>query len=148
LSQNLQFEDADRWFKYIFNPTDGSSYPSPDKFWVTKPFFVNLNDKYVQQDITNIMLGIDAKNSTLIQDVTDWENNPFQPHYIAQYRTVAYQKTAVMKYLDHLIAWADNLYLQDTMETVMEAEQLYVLAEQILGPKPLIIPTSYQTPVD
>jgi hypothetical protein len=148
LSQNLQFEDADRWFKYIFNPTDGSSYPSPDKFWVTKPFFINVNDKYLQQDITNIMLGINAKDSALVKDVTDWQNNPFQPHYIAQYRTVAYQKTAVMKYLDHLIAWADNLYLQDTMETVMEAEQLYILADQILGPKPLIIPTSYQTPVD
>ena len=33
-----------------------------------------------------------------------------------------------MKYLDHLIAWGDNLFQQDTMESVMEAEQLYVLA--------------------
>ena len=148
LSQNLKFEDADHWFKYIFNPTDGSSYPSPDKYWVTKPFFINVNDKYVQQDINNIMLGINSNNSALVQDVTDWRNNPFQPHYIAQYRTVAYQKTAVMKYLDHLIAWGDNLFQQDTMETVMEAEQLYVLADQILGPKPLIIPPAFDTPVD
>jgi hypothetical protein len=148
LSQNLQFEDADRWFRYIFNPTDGSAYPSPDKYWVTKPFFINVNDKYVQQDINNIMLGINSADSALVQDVTDWRNNPFQPHYIAQYRTVAYQKTAVMKYLDHLIAWADNLYQQDTMETVLEAEQLYVLASQILGPKPLIIPPAFTTPVD
>jgi hypothetical protein len=148
LSQNLQFEDADRWFKYIFNPTDGSSYPSPDKFWGTKPFFINVNDKYVQQDINNIMLGIDSGDSGLTQDVADWRNNPFQPHYIAQYRTVAYQKTAVMKYLDHLIAWADNLYQQDTMETVMAAEQLYILAQQILGPKPQIIPTSFAPPID
>src|ERR1019366_3274378 len=148
LDQNLQFDDADRWFKYIFNPTDGSAYPSPDKYWVTKPFFINVNDKYVQQDIANIMLGISSNNSALVQDVTDWRNNPFQPHYIAQYRTVAYQKTAVMKYLDHLIAWADNLYQQHTMETVMEAEQLYVLADQILGHKPLIIPPAFATPVD
>ncbi len=148
LSQNFQFDDADHWFKYIFNPTDGSSYPSPDKYWNTKPFFINVNDKYVQQDINNIMLGINSDNSALVQDVTDWRNNPFQPHYIAQYRTVAYQKTTVMKYLDHLIAWGDNLYQQDTMETVMEAEQLYVLADQILGPKPLIIPPAFETPVD
>lgn len=148
LDQNLQFEDAERWFRYIFNPTDGSSYPSPDKFWVTKPFFVNVNDKYVQQDINNIMLGIDSGNSALVQDVTDWRNNPFQPHYIAQYRTVAYQKTTVMKYLDHLIAWADSLYVQGTMETVLEAEQLYVLADEILGPKPLIIAPAFETPVD
>ena len=148
LSQNLQFEDADHWFKYIFNPTDGSSYPSPDKYWNTKPFFINVNDKYVQQDIDNIMLGINSNISTLVQDVTDWRKNPFQPHYIAQYRTVAYQKTTVMKYLDHLIAWGDNLYQQHTMETVMSAEQLYVLADQILGPKPLIIPPAFATPVD
>jgi hypothetical protein len=150
LSQNFQFEDADRWFRYIFDPTDGSAYPSPDKYWMTKPFFINVNNKYVEQDINNIMQGINAasKDSPLIQDVTDWRNNPFQPHYIAQYRTVAYQKTVVMKYLDHLIAWGDNLFQQDTMETVMEAEQLYVLADQILGPKPLIIPPAFETPVD
>jgi hypothetical protein len=148
LSQNLQFEDADHWFKYIFNPTDGSSFPSPNKYWVTKPFFLNVNADYVQQDINNIMLGINSNDSALVQDVTDWRNNPFQPHYIAQYRTVAYQKTAVMKYLDHLIAWADNLFAQDTMETVMEAEQLYILADQILGPKPLVIPPSFAPPTD
>lgn len=148
LSQNLQFEQADHWFKYIFDPTDGSAYPSPDKFWITKPFFINVNDKYTAQNINNIMLGINANSSPLVKDVAAWRANPFQPHYIAQYRTVAYQKTTVMKYLDHLIAWADNLFQQDTMETVMEAEQLYVLADQILGPKPLIIPPAFETPVD
>ena len=148
LDRNLQFEDADRWFRYIFNPTDGSAYPSPDKYWLTKPFFINVNDKYTAQNIGNIMRGINSNDSALLQDVTDWRNNPFQPHYIAQYRTVAYQKTAVMKYLDHLIAWGDNLFQQDTMESVMEAEQLYVLASQILGPKPLVIPPAFETPVD
>jgi hypothetical protein len=148
LDQNLKYADADHWFRYIFNPTDGSSYPAPDKYWVTKPFFENVNDKYTQQKINNIMLGIDQGDAGLVQDVTDWRNNPFQPHYIAAYRTVAYQKTTVMNYLDHLIAWGDNLFQQDSMESVMEAEQLYVLAAQILGPEPLIIPPSYQLPID
>jgi hypothetical protein len=148
LSQNLQFEDADRWFKYIFNPTDGSTWPSPDRYWVTKPFFINVNDKYTQQRIENIMLGINTPEQPLVDDVTDWRNNPFQPHYIAQYRTVAYQKTTVMKYLDHLIAWGDSLYRQYTMESVAEATQLYILAAQILGPRPQVIPPAYQTPVD
>jgi len=148
LTQNHQFEDADHWFKYILNVTDASTYPSPDKYWNTKPFFINVNDKYIQQNIENIMLGINSNNSELVQDVTDWRNNPFQPHYIAQYRTVAYQKTTVMKYLDHLIAWGDWLFQQDTMESVNEAEQLYVLADQILGPKPRIIPPAFQPPVD
>ena len=34
--------------------------------------------------------------------VYDWRTNPFEPHRIANYRTVAYQKTVVMKYLDNL----------------------------------------------
>ncbi len=32
LSVNQQFDDADKWFKYIFNPTDSSEASQPDKF--------------------------------------------------------------------------------------------------------------------
>ena len=39
-----------------------------------------------------------------------------------------------MKYLDNLIAWGDHLFRQDTIETINEATQLYVLAANILGP--------------
>lgn len=148
LSLNQQWDDAEHVFGWIFNPTDGSNNPSPDKYWVTKPFFINVNDKYTQQNIQNIMLGINSKDSALLQDVTDWRNNPFEPHYIAQYRTVAYQKTTVMKYLDYLIARADSQYLLHTMESVFAAEQLYVLASKILGPKPLVIPRAYVMPID
>jgi hypothetical protein len=34
------------------------------------------------------------------------------------------------------------------METVNEATQMYLLASQILGPKPQIIPPSYEQPID
>ena len=136
LSQNLQFEDADRWFKYIFNPTDGSSYPSPDKYWVTKPFFINVNDKYTAQNINNIMLGINSNSSPLVQDVTDWRNNPFQPHSSrVPHRCLSEDgRHEVSRSPDRL--GATICIQQDTMETVMEAEQLYVLADQILGPSP------------
>ncbi|HYJ62162.1 MAG TPA: neuraminidase-like domain-containing protein, partial [Parafilimonas sp.] len=157
LSVNQQFDDADKWFKYIFNPTDSSAYPAPDKFWVTKPFFLNVVDvsgktKYDLQRIENIMFGVAdpsvAHPNDLDKSVEDWRENPFQPHYIAQYRTVAYQKTTVMKYLDHLIRWGDYLFTQHTMESVTQATQLYVLAAQILGPEPKIIPPAYEVPVN
>ena len=45
-----------------------------------------------------------------------------------------------MKYLDNLLAWGDSLFRQDTMETINEATQLYVLAANILGTKPQKIP--------
>jgi hypothetical protein len=35
--------------------------------------------------------------------------------------------------VDNLIAWADNLFQQDTVESINEATELYVWAASILG---------------
>ena len=45
-----------------------------------------------------------------------------------------------MKYLDNLIAWGDSLFLADTIETLNEATLCYVLAAQLLGPRPQSVP--------
>ena len=84
----------------------------------------------------------------LEDQVLDWRTNPFEPHRIANYRTVAYQKTVVMKYLDNLIAWGDYLFRQDSMESINEATQLYILAAEILGPRPKKIPPQAKPPVE
>jgi len=46
----------------------------------------------------------------------------------------------VMAYLDNLIAWGDSLFRQDTGEAIDEAAMLYVLAANILGPRPEAVP--------
>jgi len=46
----------------------------------------------------------------------------------------------VMAYLDNLIAWGDSLFRQDTGEAIDEALMLYILAANILGPRPLSVP--------
>src|SRR6266849_5186264 len=46
-----------------------------------------------------------------------------------------------MKYLDNLIAWGDDLFQQDTVESINEATLLYVLASNILGPRPQQVPS-------
>ena len=46
----------------------------------------------------------------------------------------------VMAYLDNLIAWGDSLFRQDTGEAIDEALMLYVLAANILGPRPQPVP--------
>jgi hypothetical protein len=84
----------------------------------------------------------------LEDQVFDWRTNPFEPHRIASYRTVAYQKTVVMKYLDNLIAWGDHLFRQDSMERINEATQLYILAAELLGPRPKNIPPQAKPPVE
>jgi hypothetical protein len=148
LSQNQQFEDASRWYNYIFNPMDTSIYASPAKFWNTKPFFLNTQEDYFNQRIENVLKGINSDADGLVPDVTDWRNNPFQPHFIAQYRTVAYQKAAVMKYVAHLVRHGDYLFRQHTRESVNEATQLYILAAEILGPKPELVPSPVTTGVN
>jgi hypothetical protein len=137
LSRNNQFEDAKHWYEYIFNPTSGTVDAVPQRFWVTKPFYT-MKD-YQAESIRNLMNLIHINDERTVKQVNEWRDDPFDPHLIAQLRPVAYQRTIVMKYIDNLIAWGDQLFRQDTMESVNEATQMYVLAAELLGPRPEII---------
>jgi Tc toxin complex TcA C-terminal TcB-binding domain/Neuraminidase-like domain len=162
LSRNQQFEEARDWYHFIFNPIGvESAIPggsAMSKYWITKPFFETTDPQYIQQRIENIMrllagdttvpgYSLQLKQS-LEEQVRDWRTYPFEPHRIANYRTVAYQKTVVMKYLDNLISWGDYLFRQDSMESINEATQLYILAAELLGPKPKRIPPSVKPPLE
>ncbi|MBT8342354.1 MAG: hypothetical protein HKP58_16140, partial [Desulfatitalea sp.] len=136
LSRNQRFEEAMQWFHYIFDPTNTQMLPTPQRFWITKPFYETSDADYRKQRILNIIENIDAFKEQLVE----WKNHPFKPHLIAEYRTVAYQRTVVMKYIDNLIAWGDQLFRRDTMESINEATLLYVLAHELLGPKPTMVP--------
>nr|HRC85446.1 hypothetical protein [Thermoanaerobaculia bacterium] len=91
---------------------------------------------------------LEAFHPALDDQVLDWRRNPFEPHRIANYRTVAYQKTVVMGYLDNLIAWGDYLFRQDSMESINQATQLYILAAEILGPRPKKVPPEAKPPLE
>ncbi len=138
LMQNQKFEDAMSWFHYIFNPTDIEKYPTPQRYWITKPFFEYNSDNYRKQRIESILSNINLKENA--DQLKAWRNNPFKPHIIARYRPVAYQKNVVMKYLDNLIAWGDMLFKRDTIESINEASLLYMLAYEILGERPKKVP--------
>lgn len=136
LHQNQKFEDAMRWYHYIFNPTSTDNLPVPQRYWITKPFYEHSSDDYRSQRIENIL----AQINEFEDQITAWKNDPFKPHLIARYRPVAYQRNVVMKYITNLIAWGDNLFRQDTMESVNEAALLYLLAYEILGERPQKVP--------
>jgi peptidoglycan hydrolase-like protein with peptidoglycan-binding domain len=138
LMQNQKFEDAMNWFHYVFNPTNVDNLPTPQRYWITKPFFEFNSDDYRKQRIENILSNITTPENQ--KQLIDWKNHPFQPHLIARYRPVAYQKNVVMKYLDNLIAWGDVLFSRDTMESINEAALLYLLAYEILGERPQKVP--------
>ncbi len=139
LSKNLRFAEADKWFKYIFDPTNNdTSVPVPQRFWKFLRFRQETTPKFIDEMLTKLSKGEDAElKEKMEKSILAWRNKPFQPHVIARTRYLAYQINVVMKYLDNLIAWGDYLFRQDTMESLNEATQVYVLATNLLGPKPM-----------
>jgi hypothetical protein len=148
LSKTQRFAESQRWFHYIFDPTSNDhSVVPPRRFW---KFLAFRKDKPPQQ--IDYLLTLLSKNPADLstedqasrKDILDGYmaifNHPFQPHRVARTRHLAYQYNVVMKYLDNLIAWGDNLFQQDTIESINEATQRYVLAANILGPRPQRIP--------
>jgi len=145
LSQNQQFKDAQNWFHTIFDPTDDSDGPTPARFWKVRPFQYN-DSELIQKMMLNLSTGQDPQlQHDTINSINAWSSAPFQPYVVAQFRPTAYMLKTVMAYLDNLIAWGDSLFQQYTIETINEATQIYVLAAQILGTKPQVVPVKEST---
>ncbi|MFB3885320.1 MAG: neuraminidase-like domain-containing protein [Thermodesulfobacteriota bacterium] len=145
LSRNQCFEEAMQWFHYIFNPMDtsGKGSETQQHYWLTKPFFERLRAGYDEEKIEDLLKHIADPQSpnyqNLVTAVKRWRKDPFKPDVVARLRTTAYQKTVLMKYIDNLIAWGDQLFRRDTIESINEATQLYVLAGEILGRRPEVL---------
>ncbi|MFD4368970.1 neuraminidase-like domain-containing protein [Rhodococcus sp. NPDC058521] len=143
LSRNGMYEESMRWFHFIFDPTtdappdEGESKVS--RYWKVLPFKTttadNLEDWFRSLG-PNDNPAPDVENAT----IKEWRDNPFDPHLVASNRPLAYMKNVVLKYVENLVAWGDSLFRQDTMESVNEALQLYVIAGHVLGPRPQVVP--------
>ncbi len=151
LMNNQQFEEAQKWYHYIFNPTSntdktGFQYTGQVKrFWKFYPFYQESEQPV--ETLTQLLQAINNNNAEALLQVAKWEQNPFKPHLIARMRILAYMKNVLMKYLDNLIAWGDQLFRRDTIESINEATQLYILAGNLLGNRPQEIPARSGTDV-
>lgn len=152
LTKNQRFEEALTWFHYMFNPTGALEGTSPQKYWVTKPFYLTHDSDYVIQRIDTLLYKIadptTPERKELEFAIDQWRTKPFKPHVVARFRPVAYQKALLMKYIDNLTDWGDYLFRQDTMESIVQATQMYILADKLLGPKPRIIPPVVKAPYE
>jgi hypothetical protein len=91
LSQNQKFQDAQNWFHYIFNPTDNSPGPTPQRFWQVKPFQYT-DTELIEQVLTNLAQPQDPQLYTdTVNAINAWRKNPFQPWAVAKY-PVNYQR--------------------------------------------------------
>lgn len=152
LTKNQRFEEALTWFHYMFNPTGALEGTAPQKYWVTKPFYLTHDSDYVNQRIDTLLYKIANPNTPERKElefaIDQWRAKPFKPHVVARFRPVAYQKALLMKYIDNLTEWGDYLFRQDTMESIVQATQMYILADKLLGPKPRIIPPAIKAPYE
>ncbi|MEQ1565850.1 MAG: neuraminidase-like domain-containing protein [Myxococcota bacterium] len=131
-------DDAMTWLHAIFDPRVPASDVPPGgdpsaRWWKVAPLM-----EVVSAPVTDWLAftAETAGHASFTDQVEAWRDDPFDPHLLARLRPGTYQKVTVMRYLDNLIAWGDQLFARDTLESLTEATQLYVLALQILGDRP------------
>ena len=135
-----KFEEAMRWYHFVFDPMTNDPDKTNHRFWQFKPF--RDEDDILRIEETVLLLsytGSDAiklKQKVALQvSIQEWMANPFKPHILARLRPGVYMKYVFTKYLDNIIAWADDLFNRDTIEFINEATQLYILMANMIGPK-------------
>jgi hypothetical protein len=162
LSQGQRFAEAQLWFHTIFDPTSERAVPEnlpldqqeAIRYWRFAPF----REAAMKELEVDDLLEAYAKGTLpvndrarLDNDFSAWKDNPFNPHLVARSRIRSYMWAVVIKYTQNLLAWADQLYRRDTIESINQATQLYVLVARLLGPRPQSAPrqaTAAQTYAD
>ena len=151
LSQGQRFAEARLWSHTIFDPT--SDRPVPQnvplekqeamRYWRFAPFReAALQDLEVDDLLETYAKGAlpAAERARLEANITAWKDQPFSPHLIARSRVRSYMWAVIIKYAQNHLGWADQLYRRDTLESINQATQLYVLVARLLGPRPKTSP--------
>lgn len=137
LNSQGKYAEAQKWYHYIFNPSSSEAVDlsdpnlTPDQ---KKKRELDKNWQYLEFRGMDVVKLKDQLNDK--QAIELYKKDPFNPHAIARMRMSAYQKSIVMKYIDNLLDWADQLFSLDTMESINEATLLYIVAKEILGNRP------------
>lgn len=133
---NRRFEDSLRYLKYVWDFTN-----SEGDYWRAEPLRLTPSES-VEKWLTRLKDG----DPELINQIHEWQQHPFQPHFVARMRPSAYQRYVVMETFDTLLEWGDAEFRRDTMESITKAAQLYVLVADLLGPRPEAIATGEKDP--
>lgn len=68
--------------------------------------------------------------------IATYNSDPYDPYAIAQLRIGAFEKATYCNYIDVLVAWGDSFFQRKTREYLNAAYLLYVMASDLLGPRP------------
>jgi hypothetical protein len=148
LSKQQRFEDAQRWLHFIFDPLTDEPGADAARFWRFRQFREAGKGEPIEQLLEWLANPHeDTPQEAAFRDqIVTWKKDPFRPHAIARMRVRAYQWRTLFTYLDNLIAWGAQLFQRDTRESINEATLLYVLAANILGPRPIATPSRREAP--
>jgi hypothetical protein len=119
LNQEQQYDAAQNWFDYIFDPaainrgTDSTGTVIPN-YWSVRPL-------------------VEGSQDEPLGDATD---APFDPDAIATAYPKHYQRAIVMAYVSNIIDNADSDYRLLTNDGLSEAKLRYCQAKDLLGSRP------------
>jgi hypothetical protein len=139
LMENQRYAEARQWLHHIFDPTSDDG-DGPERFWKIRPFYEAQKNGALSELNTLLTTGSTALES----QVKAWTEDPFSPFLIARMRTSTFMLDVVMRYLDCLLQEADLYFSLDTREFINKAQLLYMLAGQILGERPTLLPAQQQ----
>ncbi|KAI9164055.1 Toxin subunit YenA2 [Paramyrothecium foliicola] len=128
-----QFDQALEVCHYVFNPMASGPGDGLSRFWVFRPF------KDIKAD-QSLELWFQSFKDGVPTGVEEWRDHPFAPHVIARSRPKAYMKWIVTKYIEILIEYGDFYFRQNTLETIPNAIQMYILASHLYGPRGYKVP--------
>ena len=154
LNSQGQFAASQDWYYFIFNPTSTEQVTLPPNL-SPEERAIKLNNR-VWRYLEFRDLAVPKLQDILgdPETIEIYRKDPFNPHALARLRLSAYQKCIVMKVIDNWLDWGDHLFAQFTTESLHEATMLYVMAADVLGPRPAelgscgeakVTPRNYET---
>jgi hypothetical protein len=148
LAGQRKFGLAREWLHCIFDPTAivEEDEPIEARHWRLRPFAEEARGRKdgggpELEQLRAFLYGELDKEAEKIRDslsaqVDEWRENPFSPHAVARLRHSSYMKHVVMAYVSNLIEWGDDLFREDTIESINEASLLYLMSARLLGARP------------
>lgn len=156
------YADSMRWFQAIFNVTGSEEKAGTSEtqnnsgvsnYWIPRHFSETSSEQYEAQRISNLLdprrwsvaeSGLTEKElhtllHNLFRSVKKWRIDPANPHQVSRHRWVAYQKAVVYQFIEMLLDWGDHQFRRDSRESVNQATTLYVLAQELLGARPVTL---------
>jgi len=148
MKSESRYEEAIRWLSMVFDPTSRENL-GIRRVWRLKPF-MNADSQSNIASLIKLLSGgttdpaQDSLQTSFEKQIKAWRDTPFEPHRIAEHRLSAYMMWMAFEYIDVLCDWGDQLFKQDSIESINEATNLYMLASEILGKRSDIVDKSIE----